>query len=41
MDPRVTGLDAFLAAGDLARHGQDLDPLEMFTSWHLSPFSGV
>jgi hypothetical protein len=41
MDPSVSRLQTFFAAGDLVRDGQDLDPLEMFTPWHGFPFSSV
>ena len=37
MDPGTSGLQAFPAAGDLARQGQNLDPIVVFTSRHGFP----
>jgi hypothetical protein len=41
MDPPVSGLQAFLAAGDLVRYWQDFDSLVVFAPWHGFPFSSV
>jgi hypothetical protein len=41
VDPCVSRLQTFLAAGNFVRYGQNLDPLVVFAPWHSFPFSCV
>ncbi len=41
VDPAVSRFQTFFTASDLVGYGRDLDPLVVFTSWHVFPFSSV